>query len=83
MSGRPITRAMSSYAVDNENPRARKRLLSHCILLGRALKRRVPARSRLESKLGREQSNMLVGALTADQGRVRRARLGRRVKSSP
>lgn len=74
---------MSSYAVDNENPRAPRRLLSHCVLLGRALTRRVPARRRLESKLGREQSNMLVGALTADQGRVRRARLGRRVKSSP
>ena len=74
---------MTSYAADTENPRARRRLLSHCVLLGRALKRRVPARRRLESKLGREQSNMLVGALTADQGRVRRARLGRRVKSSP
>jgi len=74
---------MTSYAVDDENPRAPRRLLNHCLLLGRALKRRVPARRRLERMLGREQSNMLVGALTADQGRVRRARLARRVKSSP
>ena len=81
MPGRSITGSMSSYVVDNnENPRAPRRLLNHCMLLGRALKRRVPARRRLESKLGREQSNMLVGALTEDQGRVRRRR---RVKSSP
>lgn len=74
---------MSSYAVDNENPRAPRRLLSHCVLLGRALKRRVPARRRLENAIGREQAITLVRALSGDQGLVRRGRRGRRVKSSP
>ena len=74
---------MSSYAVENENPRAQRRLLRHCVMLGRALKRRVPARRRLENALGREQALMLLRALSGDQTRVRRGRRGRRVKSSP
>jgi hypothetical protein len=74
---------MSSYAVKTENPRAPRRLLSHCALVGRALKRRVPARRRLERALGREQAIMLIRALTGDQSLVRRGRPVRRVKSSP
>ena len=73
---------MSSYAVNEQNPRAPRRLLTHCALVGRALRRRVPARLRLEKALGREQASTLVGALTGDQGLVRRGR-PRRVKSSP
>jgi hypothetical protein len=75
----PITgaRTMSSYALENQ--RARRRLLRHCVLLGRALKRRVPARRRLEAAVGCEQARLLVEALTDDHGRVRRLR----VKSSP
>lgn len=69
---------MSSYAI--ENPRGRKRLLSHCALLGWSLKRRVPARRRLESALGRDQAADLVEALAGDQALVRRRR---RVRSSP
>jgi hypothetical protein len=72
---------MSSYVV--ENPRARRRLLSHCALVGRAVKRRIPARRRLERALGREQARLLVQALSGDQALVRRARRLRRVKSSP
>ena len=72
---------MSSYVVENQtNPRAPRRLLSHCALVGRALKRRVPARRRLESAVGREQALMLIRGLTGDQ-RLRRR--GRRVTSSP
>jgi hypothetical protein len=71
---------MSSYALDND--RAPRRLLRHCVLLGSALKRRVPARRRLEAAVGCEQARMLVEALTDDQGLVRRARR-LRVKSSP
>lgn len=74
---------MSSYVVEDQNPRAPRRLLSHCVLLGRALKRRVPARRRLEKALGQEQALMLVRALSADQGLVRRGRRVRRVRSSP
>lgn len=73
---------MSSYVFEKQNPRAPRRLLSHCALVGRALKRRVPARRRLENALGREQAVMLVRGLTGDQGLVRRGRR-RRVKSSP
>ena len=71
---------MSSYVL--ENHRARRRLLRHCALLGRALKRRVPARRRLEAAVGREQARLLVETLTDDHGLVRRARR-LRVKSSP
>ena len=46
-----------------ENPRARRRLLSHCALVGRALKRRVPARRRLETALGRDRARDLVRSL--------------------
>jgi len=53
---------MSAYVP--ENPRARRRLLSHCALIGRAVKRRVPAKRRLESAVGREQARSLVQALT-------------------
>jgi hypothetical protein len=73
---------MSSYVVEEQNPRAPRRLLSHCVLVGRALKRRVPARLRLEKALGREQASTLVSALARDQSLVRRGRR-RRVKSSP
>jgi hypothetical protein len=72
---------MSSYAVSKKNPRAPRRLLSHCALLGRALKRRVPARRRLEKALGREQALTLIRALNGDQRLARRR--GRRVTSSP
>jgi hypothetical protein len=73
---------MTSYAV--ENPKGRRRLLRHCALVGRAVKRRIPARRRLERALGREQARMLVHALPGDQGLARRGRrLRRRVKSSP
>ena len=72
---------MSSYVV--ENPRARRRLLSHCALVGRAVKRRIPARRRLERALGREQALLLVHSLAGDQGLVRRRRRRRRVRSSP
>jgi hypothetical protein len=68
---------MGSYPLNDH--RARRRLLRHCLLLGRALKRRVPARRRLEVAVGREQARMLVEALTGDHGRARRLR----VKSSP
>ena len=71
---------MSSYALDN--PRARLRLLRHCLLLGRALKRRVPARRRLEAAVGTEQARLLVESLTDDHDLARRARR-LRVKSSP
>ncbi len=71
---------MSSYVVENQNPRAPRRLLSHCALVGRALKRRVPARRRLEHAVGREQALMLIRGLTGDQ---RVGRRGRRVTSSP
>jgi len=73
---------MSSYVVEEQNPRAPRRLLSHCVLVGRAFKRRVPARRRLENAVGREQAITLVSALTRDQGLARRGRR-RRVKSSP
>jgi hypothetical protein len=69
---------MSSYVIENQ--RARRRLLSHCALLGRALKRRVPARRRLEKALGRDQAHALVRALSQEP--ARRARR-RRVRSSP
>jgi hypothetical protein len=71
---------MSSYVL--ENPQARRRLLRHCFLLGQALRRRVPARRRLEVAVGREEARLLLEALTDDQGFVRRARRPR-VKSSP
>jgi hypothetical protein len=71
---------MTSYVV--ENPKARRRLLTHCALVGRAVKRRIPARRRLERALGREQARQLVHALSGSQGLVRRRRL-LRVKSSP
>jgi hypothetical protein len=69
---------MSSYAI--ETPHGRQRLLGHCALLGQALKRRVPARRRLESALGRDQAADLVEALAGDQAAGRRRR---RVRSSP
>ena len=69
---------MSSYAI--QNPRGGTRLLSHCALLGSALKRRVPARTRLETALGRDAAESLVTALAADQDLGRRRF---RVKSSP
>jgi hypothetical protein len=72
---------MSSYALEN-HIRARRRLLRHCVLLGRALKRRVPASRRLEAAVGREQARLLVEALTDDHGGALRARR-LRVKSSP
>jgi hypothetical protein len=72
---------MGSYVVE-KNTRARRRLLSHCALVGRAVKRRIPARRRLERALGREQTHMLLQALSGSQGLVRRRRF-RRVKSSP
>jgi hypothetical protein len=72
--------AMTSYVFENQ--RARRRLLSHCALVGRAVKRRIPARRRLEHALGREQARLLVQALSGGQGFVRRRRF-RRVKSSP
>ncbi len=71
---------MSAYVPKNH--RAHRRLLRHCALLGRALKRRVPARRRLEAAVGPEQARLLVEALTGDQGFVRRARR-LRVRSSP
>jgi hypothetical protein len=52
---------MTSYAL--ENPKGRRRLLRHCALVGRALKRRVPARRRLERALGSEQADLLVRTL--------------------
>jgi hypothetical protein len=54
---------MSAQVRDNQ--RAHRRLLSHCALVGRALKRRVPARSRLETAIGRDQARDLVEALAA------------------
>ena len=69
---------MSSYVIEN-NARARRRLLSHCALVGRAVTRRVPARRRLEKALGRDPAHSLVRALAGSQDRARR----RRVKSSP
>ncbi|HST26366.1 MAG TPA: hypothetical protein VLJ76_10265 [Gaiellaceae bacterium] len=51
-----------------ENPRAGRRLLSHCALVGRALRRRVPARRRLETALGRDEARSLVEALTGTPG---------------
>jgi hypothetical protein len=71
---------MSSYVL--ENPRARRRLLRHCALLGRALKLRVPARHRLDAAVGHEQASLLLEGLTGDHGLVRRAPR-RRVRSSP
>jgi hypothetical protein len=71
---------MSSYVLEKK-PRAPRRLLHHCALLGGAVKRRVPARRRLEAALGREQACRLLEGLTAGHGLVRRAR--RRVRSSP
>jgi hypothetical protein len=71
---------MSSYAL--ENPRGGTRLLSHCTLLGSALKRRVPARTRLETALGRDATDRLVLALARDQALERRERRFR-VRSSP
>lgn len=68
---------MSSYAFQNR--RVPRRLLRHCALLGRALRRRVPARRRLEAAIGREQARLLVAALAGNQGLVRRPR--RRAKS--
>jgi hypothetical protein len=70
---------MSSYVLDK--PRAPRRLLRHCALLGSALKRRVPAKRRLEAALGREQARLLLESLTGDHGFVRRTR--RRARSSP
>ena len=55
---------MSSYVLENQ--RAHRRLLRHCALLGRALKRHVPARRRLEAAVGREQARLLVETLTGD-----------------
>jgi hypothetical protein len=52
---------MASYAL--ENARGRRRLIGHVALVGRALKRRMPARKRLERALGREQAEQLVQAL--------------------
>lgn len=72
---------MSLYVV--QDLRARRRLLRHCALVGRAPKRRIPARRRLERALGREQAQMLLQALSGDHGLVRRGRRLRRVKSSP
>ncbi len=71
---------MSVYVLQNH--RAHRRLLRHCALFGRALKRRVPARRRLEAAVGREQARLLVEELTGDQSFVRRARR-LRVRSSP
>ena len=68
---------MGSYVFQNR--RVPRRLLRHCALLGQALRRRVPARRRLEAAIGREQARLLVTALTGNQGLVRRAR--RRAKS--
>jgi hypothetical protein len=72
---------MASYAL--ENARGRRRLIGHVALVGRALKRRMPARKRLERALGREQAEQLVQALSDNQGAARRVRLRRRVMSSP
>jgi hypothetical protein len=71
---------MSSYAI--ENPRGGTRLLSHCTLLESALGRRVPARKRLESALGRDAADRLLSELAADQELERRDRRFR-VRSSP
>jgi hypothetical protein len=71
---------MSSYAI--ENPRGGTRLLRHCTLLGSALKRRVPARKRLETALGRDAADRLVHSLASDQDLERRDRRFR-VRSSP
>jgi hypothetical protein len=72
-----VEATMGSYAI--ENPRGGTRLLSHCTLLGSALKRRVPARKRLETALGRDAADRIVHALAQNQDLPRR----RRVKSSP
>ncbi len=83
MQTRPITvgeTTMSTYAI--ENPRGGTRLLSHCTLLGSALKRRVPARKRLETALGSDAADRLVRSLASDQDPERRDRRFR-VKSSP
>jgi hypothetical protein len=56
--------------------------MGHVALVGRALKRRMPARKRLERALGREQAEQLVQSLADDQGAARRVRR-RRVTSSP
>ncbi len=69
---------MSSYAL--ENPRGGTRLLSHCTLLGSALARRVPARRRLETALGRDATDRLLTALASDQDREPRRF---RVRSAP
>jgi hypothetical protein len=71
---------MSSYAI--ETPHGRRRLLSHCALVGRALKRRVPASRRLETALGRDQAQELLESLAIGHDPALRARR-RRVRSSP
>jgi len=53
---------MTSYAL--ETARGRRRLIGHVALFGRALKRRRPARKRLERALGREQTEHLVQSLS-------------------
>ena len=68
---------MSSYLIDEK--RARRRLLGHCALIGRAIAHRVPARRRLEKALGRDQPHSHVQALAGAQDLARR----RRVRSSP
>jgi hypothetical protein len=68
---------MSSYLIDEK--RARRRLLGHCAIVGRAITRRVPAGRRLEKALGRDQAHSLVRALAGAQDLARR----RRVRSSP
>ena len=73
-----VEATMGTYAI--ENPRGGRRLLSHCTLLGSALKRRVPARTRLETALGRDATDRLLDALASDQEPGRRRF---RVRSSP
>jgi hypothetical protein len=68
---------MSSYVIDEKH--ARRRLLGHCALVGRAITQRVPARRRLEKALGRSQAHSLVRALAVAQDLAPR----RRVRSSP
>ena len=69
---------MSSYVIDEKH--ARRRLLGHCALVGRAIAQRVPARRRLEKALGRDQAHSLVRALAVGSGPGARRR---RVRSSP
>jgi hypothetical protein len=77
-----VEATMSTYAF--ETPRGGTRLLGHCTLLESALRRRVPARKRLETALGRDEADRLVHALASDQDDDLERRGRRfRVRSSP